>query len=54
MESLKNTLVDKHGEGVLWAFKHKFKGLNNPFPIYGDEEDYELELEDNGKDKFLK
>ena len=33
MESLKKTLVDKHGEGVLQAFKSKSRGLNNPFPI---------------------
>ena len=38
MGSLKNTLVDKYGKGVLRAFRSKFKGFNNPFPIYGEEE----------------
>ena len=41
------------GEGVLQAFRSKFKGFNNPFPIYGDKEDDELKLEDDSKDKFL-
>ena len=53
MESLKNTLVDKHGDGVLKAFKSKFRGLNNPFPIYGEEDDDKIELEDDRVDKFL-
>ena len=53
MDSLKNTLVDKCGKGVLRAFRSKFKGLNNPFPIYGEERDDELDLEDNSEDKFL-
>ena len=53
MDSLKNTLVEKYGDGVLKAFKSKFRGLNNPFPIYGEEEEDELELEDDSVDKFL-
>ena len=53
MDSLKNTLVDKYGKGVLQVFRSKFKGLNNLLPIYGEEEDDKLDLEDYSKDKFL-
>ena len=53
MDSLKNTLVEKYSDGVLKAIKLKFRGLNNPFPIYEEDDEDELELEDDSVDKFL-
>ena len=53
METLKNVLVEKYGDGVLKAFVSRFRGLNNPFPIYGEETEDEIELEDDSVDKFL-
>ena len=52
-ETLKNVLVDKHGDEVLTAFKEGMRGMNNNVQTYGEDEivDSDFELDDDD-DKF--